>query len=207
MRAIRNGDSRVLAMTDYLSSSCKRSTFISSAIQMLNESRDIDRDLSLALIDVDQFSNLNEAHGEAAGDQVLGEVVRICDEILKEAFPELEREGVGVARLGGEEFAFMLPTMDAALAVSFVENIREEIADLKINHGGAELQITISVGVAPLSDGDDVDSFLAHADAALNESKLQGRNKVVLYRPGMDPAPEGRRVTRTDRKRRENWKN
>ncbi|RED47998.1 GGDEF domain-containing protein [Aestuariispira insulae] len=188
----------MLSVTDPLTGSYNRMHFIETAEQFLEDCRARDCRLSLALIDVDRFGALNDEYGEAAGDQALVAVVDACNAILHDAFSDLKEKGIGVSRLGGEEFAFMLPTMDSAIAVSFLESIRACVADREINHQDNRFRVTISIGVAVLGAGDSLDDLLAHADCALYQAKEEGRNKVVLYRPGLATPPVGRRVTRSE---------
>ena len=99
----------------------------------------------------------------------------------------------------------MLPTMDAALAVSFVENIRAEISELVFEVGQERIQIHISAGVAAVDSSGNVDQLLAQAEAALHTARSEKGNSVLLFRPGMEAPPHKMRWTRTDQAGRDSW--
>lgn len=128
--------------------------------------------LSALLLDVDRFKQVNDGHGHATGDAVLAGVAARTAAAL--------RVGDLVARVGGEEFAILLPGADLARAAEAGERIRAGIAASPIAAGALALAITASVGCATLREGDaDGRALLARADACLYEAKRTGRNKVV----------------------------
>jgi two-component system cell cycle response regulator len=121
---------------------------------------------------VDRFKQVNDTHGHAAGDAVLAGVAARTAAAL--------RVGDLVARIGGEEFAVLLPGADLARAAEAGERIRAGIAASPIAAGALALAVTASVGCATLGAGDaDGRALLARADACLYEAKRTGRNKVV----------------------------
>lgn len=129
------------------------------------------RELALCIIDVDLFKPVNDTFGHIAGDEVLR---RIAAELRQ----HVRREDVA-ARIGGEEFAVLLPEGTAEDAIAFAERLREAIAATIFSPGGTPRQITVSVGVAPLRPPDTSRSqLLAAADAALYRAKHEGRNRV-----------------------------
>lgn len=127
--------------------------------------------LSLLVADLDHFKRVNDAHGHAAGDEVLRQFGRLCLRLV--------RDSDIVGRAGGEEFVVVLPGADAHAARQAAERLRQETARLAIVYGGQRIQISVSVGTATL-DGDDADAraLMARADRAMYEAKQAGRNRV-----------------------------
>ncbi len=124
--------------------------------------------LSVIMIDIDHFKAINDAHGHAAGDDVLRTIAKILRENT--------REHDEVARYGGEEFVILLPLTDAAAGLALAERLRESIA----NHPWPVQPVTASFGVAtlPAKSLPRGGSLLEQADRALYHSKKRGRNRV-----------------------------
>ena len=130
--------------------------------------------ISVAMIDLDHFKEVNDTHGHAAGDQVLAGVGRVLIEML--------RQYDLVARIGGEEFALLMRNADLATGRLVAERVRERIARLVIAIGdGKQLNVTASVGVASLSEyrKSDVTLLMRTADSRLYAAKRRGRNCTV----------------------------
>ncbi len=129
--------------------------------------------LGLVLIDVDHFKSFNDAYGHLAGDDAL----RVIARVMKES---LGRSVDIVARVGGEEFAVLLPASDEAGALVVAERIRRGIEALAIPQAGAPAGVlTVSLGATSLAADDSTSSFAARADAALYRAKALGRNRTV----------------------------
>jgi diguanylate cyclase (GGDEF)-like protein len=128
--------------------------------------------LAALVIDVDRFKQVNDAHGHAAGDAVLAAVAARAAGAL--------RAGDLLARIGGEEFAALLPGADLARAAEAGERIRAAIAAEPVAAGGLGLAVSVSVGCAALGAGEpDGRALLARADQRLYEAKRAGRNRVA----------------------------
>jgi diguanylate cyclase (GGDEF)-like protein len=132
-------------------------------------------DLAVAFIDIDHFKAVNDAYGHLVGDDALGSISRLLQQLV--------REYDLVGRFGGEEFAILLPQTDETVASSIAERICSQVADLHIDAAsgpGAEpIRLTVSIGVAALSAaGEELTELLAAADAALYRAKGAGRNQV-----------------------------
>lgn len=135
---------------------------------------------SMLALDLDHFKRINDTHGHAAGDAVLVEFVRIAGTCL--------RRSDLLGRIGGEEFAVLLPLATGAGARALAERIREEVAAAPIVYRGESLRITVSIGVAEFGRHlRDLDGLMNAADTALYRAKHRGRNCVELL-PGANSA-------------------
>ena len=125
--------------------------------------------------DIDHFKRINDTFGHGFGDQVL----RAVGKILMACSPN---EGMA-ARVGGEEFAILLPKMALGEAQALAEKIRVTIAGSRIRRQGAEdtlARVTVSLGVTPYQRGEEARSFFERADKALYASKSGGRDRVTV---------------------------
>jgi diguanylate cyclase (GGDEF)-like protein len=139
------------------------------------------RPLAVVIGDVDHFKRINDHHGHAVGDVALRAIARV----LREGVREVDH----VARWGGEEFLVLLPTTDVEEALQVCERLRSDVAMLgQQNVAGADLGISITLGVALLEPGETIDQALLRADRAMYEGKQAGRNRVVLAGQGGTPA-------------------
>ena len=172
---------RRLASEDVLTGALSRRAFREEAARALALAQRHDHDLSLALIDLDHFKQVNDVHGHGVGDAVLTRCVKAC-------LGELRTSDV-IGRLGGEEFAALLPHTGARAALEVTERLRAAIAAETFRSGEATFRVTASFGVATRQRGLDVDGLLREADSALYLAKAQGRDRCVLARP-LDPRPE-----------------
>lgn len=132
--------------------------------------------IAVALVDLDLFKSVNDAHGHLVGDQVLRQVVRLMQ-------AELPSTGF-CARYGGEEFVLVLPDMSAAPAVGIVERVRRRVAAHSWSLLAPNLRVTISAGLMHVAGGEcptDIELCLGLADEALYAAKRAGRN-AVSYR-------------------------
>jgi diguanylate cyclase (GGDEF)-like protein len=161
------------SLKDALTGGYNRRYFSLRLDEEIKRSERFDHPLSLVLLDVDRFKEINDAHGHAAGDAVLTEVARILT--------QHSRSFTIVARLGGDEFVALLANTPKSSAVAYAERMRGLIASHPFPHG----PLTASFGVACLPAGGAIDrapsslGLLQVADAALYEAKRQGRNRVA----------------------------
>jgi diguanylate cyclase (GGDEF)-like protein len=134
--------------------------------------------LAVALLDIDRFKSINDIHGHLVGDQVIKEIARTLDSLLR----DYDLAG----RFGGEEFSVLLPQTRAVDAFRIAERIRSHIAGLSIiapgATGGERVQVTVSIGVSALDGGDkrELADLMATADAALYRAKASGRDQVQM---------------------------
>jgi len=142
--------------------------------------------LCLAIMDIDHFKRVNDGFGHPAGDAVLVKVGNLVRGNLRPAD--------SAARIGGEEFALILPQTALKGAVKAVERVREAIAGTAFDHDGRALpQVTVSLGLAELQPGVNSEELLAQADVALYAAKQSGRNRTEW--PGRHAHPEKPRRT------------
>jgi diguanylate cyclase (GGDEF)-like protein len=132
--------------------------------------------LALILVDLDRFKDINERHGQPAGDDVLRKVARVLQQSVRET--DL------VARYGGEEFAVLLPRTPLTGAITVAERIWRELALLRVGPDG-HLQVTASLGISgfPLRTVLSAEQLVLTADEALYRAKREGRNRICLHSP------------------------
>lgn len=128
--------------------------------------------LSLLLMDVDHFKQINDSQGHAGGDRVLSALGALLRERLRT--PDIP------ARWGGEEFVVALPNTDLAGAALAAERLRSAVAAATIRHGNAEIPVTISIGVSMLDGNETLEALTERADQAMYAAKVKGRNCVVV---------------------------
>ncbi|MGN6828429.1 GGDEF domain-containing protein [Paucibacter sp. M5-1] len=163
-------ETELLARTDALTALPNRRQFFRAAESALAESRASGRPLALLALDVDHFKRINDSGGHQLGDTVLREVALCCRASL--------RDSDLAARIGGEEFALLLPGTGLAQAEQLAERLRLAIAELQL-----PAAVTVSIGCAELAPGmDSADALLARADEALYAAKDGGRNRVSAGR-------------------------
>ncbi|SFD67088.1 sensor domain-containing diguanylate cyclase [Massilia yuzhufengensis] len=170
------------AFGDYLTGLANRRAFFEAAEQELQRSNAVPRPTAVIAIDADHFKAINDRHGHPGGDCVLQHLAAI----LGETFREVDV----VARIGGEEFAVLLPSTDLPRAAVVAERLRSAVASEVVDFEGARIRYTVSAGVASLADGEGgIDLLLKRADQALYAAKRAGRNRVERWRPELAGAP------------------
>jgi diguanylate cyclase (GGDEF)-like protein len=153
-------------------------------------SRTVPRPTAVIAFDADHFKAINDRHGHPGGDAVLQHLAGI----LAETFREVDV----VARIGGEEFAVLLPSTDLPRASVVAERLRAIVASSVVEFDGSRIRYTVSAGVACLLDGEGgIDLLLKRADQAMYAAKRAGRNRVERWRPELaglpTPPAEGER--------------
>jgi diguanylate cyclase (GGDEF)-like protein len=168
------------ATRDVLTGLANRRHFQTTLERALETASDRSR-VALVALDVDHFKHINDRWGHPAGDRVLSAV----GGVLRAGLRKHDLPG----RIGGEEFAVLLPDTSANEALEIAERLRSALAALQLHEQDTPVPLTASFGVAIGSDTDSgPDGLYARADAALYEAKRSGRNKVLLAPPAAVPA-------------------
>ena len=161
-----------LATRDELTGLCNRRQFIALAGREIERNRRYQLSLTVLMMDLDHFKSINDRHGHAKGDEVIAHFAQSCRSVL--------RSTDICGRLGGEEFAAVLPDTRMEDALLAAERLRRVVADARLPGGEAgPLQYTVSIGVAVLrADESDIDEVLVRADRQLYQAKHNGRNCI-----------------------------
>ena len=129
----------------------------------------------LLIADIDHFKRINDTHGHPYGDHVL----RAVGTILKETTPE----DCLAARIGGEEFAVLIPSRSLSESRALAESVRTRVAAARVRRQGQETEatsVTISIGLTLFRPGESATAFMERADQALYTSKDSGRDRVTV---------------------------
>jgi diguanylate cyclase len=182
-RELRNAKDRYekLAQTDFLTGLNNRRAFYEHGQPLVNYCQRHSRTLSAMMLDVDHFKSINDTHGHVAGDAVLHRLAQVLATNI--------RKSDICGRMGGEEFAILLPDTTLDAASSLAEKLRQAIEETPVLHEGVQLRFTASIGVA--ADGYDIDKLLHCSDLALYRAKTEGRNRVVCVGYREDEEPQG----------------
>jgi diguanylate cyclase (GGDEF)-like protein len=162
---------RDAASLDPLTGLFNRRAFLASAQDLIGGRSDDRRPVTLLMFDLDNFKAINDCHGHAIGDETL----RL---FAKTAVANM-RIGDVIGRLGGEEFAAVVPG-DGSIAVMIAERVRDAFETAGAEVLGRQINATVSIGAAWTVENVSVDLVLADADAALYRAKAAGRNRVML---------------------------
>jgi diguanylate cyclase (GGDEF)-like protein/PAS domain S-box-containing protein len=167
-----------LAITDPLTHCYNRRHFLEVSNLELERARRFQRPLSILMLDLDHFKDVNDTFGHAIGDQVLQEIVLICQHNIRTI--DL------LARFGGEEFTILLPETDDCAALQAAERIRNIIETTAIVTGHGAVLVTVSIGVANRNGEEPVslEHLLDRAVQAMYASKSAGRNRVTVWKKG-----------------------
>lgn len=160
------------AQIDYLTGLSNRGYFMEQAEKELSRSQRYEKDVAMFMMDIDFFKRVNDSYGHKVGDAVLRKLADVCRDTLREVDI--------VGRIGGEEFAILLPETNRAEALEVAERLRLAVADSTVLMKDCPpVQYTVSIGVSSVVSADDnIDMLLNRADQALYQAKLSGRNRV-----------------------------
>ncbi|OHX12662.1 hypothetical protein BI347_03450 [Chromobacterium sphagni] len=160
-----------LATQDGLTELNNRRQFIELADREIERSRRNDGPLTVLMMDLDHFKDINDLHGHAQGDDVIRHFAQLCREVL--------RASDLCGRLGGEEFAAVLPDTRLEDALLVAERLRAAVAATRLPGGNGELGYTVSIGAAMRQPAEsDIDEVLGRADKLLYQAKRTGRNRI-----------------------------
>lgn len=161
---------RKMATTDELVGISNRRAFMQSMELEVDRAHRYQTPLSLLMIDVDKFKVFNDSYGHLVGDEVLKLICNVSQKTL--------RDHDLMGRIGGEEFAFLLPETNIDSAIIVAERIRAAVENSSLIYESKKLQVTISLGATQLIKGDVLDAFQKRADMAMYNSKEKGRNQT-----------------------------
>lgn len=159
-----------LSRTDTLTEVNNRRHLLEQSGAALNTIREQQKDIALLMLDLDEFKKVNDTYGHAAGDQTLATFAQIAKKVIR------NQDLFG--RFGGEEFMLLLPDTDLDQAISIANRICHEVASTPIITKGANIRITVSIGIVCTNAGKySMDDLIYYADAALYQAKNLGRNR------------------------------
>ncbi|MCK9387388.1 MAG: diguanylate cyclase [Sulfuritalea sp.] len=165
---------REMATTDFLTGLANRRHFMARMTGEMARLQRLDNPhAAVLMLDLDHFKHVNDAHGHAAGDAMLKHFAALMRDEL--------RKIDSVGRIGGEEFAIILPGANLDEAGVFAERLRQKVATTPLTLDGQVISITVSIGIAAMRATDaNADTALIRADEALYRAKENGRNRVEL---------------------------
>lgn len=167
-----------LATTDPLTALKNRRSFFEQGAHLLTVAQRYNTDLAIIVLDIDHFKKINDNHGHQGGDEVLVAVARLLVEKV--------RSVDSVARMGGEEFALLLPGAKRLGAAVMAERVRTTIEQHPFTAQGGEVRVTASLGMAcyGVETTESIESLLAVADRRLYLAKNSGRNRICINDQG-----------------------
>lgn len=168
-----------LATTDALTAVPNRRSFLERAAGEFARAKRTRRNMSILMIDVDHFKAINDRHGHAAGDETLRQIAQACNGAL--------RGSDILGRIGGEEFAALLPEADGATAGLVASRLRRAVIDIANKTGATSTPVSVSIGIATTHlCTESLETIMANADAALYQAKQDGRNRAAAF-AGSEP--------------------
>lgn len=169
----KNHELERLAYFDALTGILNRHAILAKLAEWLVHVQRYGERLSVAMLDIDHFKQVNDTRGHRTGDRVLSEVARVLQRSI--------RQTDFVGRYGGEEFLIILPSTDVAGAAIMGERIRSAIEGTPMSDtSSGSFPLTVSIGVAEHASADNEDLLVSRADAALYRAKELGRNRVEV---------------------------
>jgi diguanylate cyclase (GGDEF)-like protein len=165
---------RVMATTDFLTGVEARRTFVGAIdYEIARMHRDSSYLCAILMFDLDHFKHVNDTYGHATGDEVLKHITRLMGSEIR----KVDRIG----RLGGEEFAILMPSADMPSAKTFAERLRQKVETSPANVAGHSIVMTVSIGLSNLRGSDGTSgAALERVDQALYKAKNSGRNRVEV---------------------------
>ena len=161
-----------LAQIDSLTGLKNRSTLFDEGVLLFEQTKSGQQNLSVILVDVDHFKQVNDQYGHSIGDQVLQRIAKLGKEVM--------RSRDILARLGGEEFVALLPSANLTEAKAIAVRLKDKVAQEPFSTGDKSFQVTVSIGVVEYKNGmADLDELIKHADQSMYLAKENGRNQVV----------------------------
>jgi len=165
---------KLLAKTDNLTCLPNRRYFFSNGFSYMSQALSDESELSVLMLDIDHLKGVNDRFSYDIGDKILCNVAALASETM--------RSRDFFARIGGKEFAAILPDANIEQARAIAEHIREKIQHSSINSNNSDIKVTVSIGLASIKDvRASFDSLLHAASMAMYQAKANGRNQVCSY--------------------------
>ncbi|MET0674400.1 MAG: sensor domain-containing diguanylate cyclase [Bradyrhizobium sp.] len=174
---------RNLSMVDGLTGALSRRAFLAEGARLTSLAARHGHKLTCSVLDIDHFKNVNDEFGHAAGDAVLSAVIAACKKAV--------RGSDLIGRIGGEEFAILLPHTGLRNGMAVLEKVRNAIAATPIPTPAGDISVTCSIGGAEFSKGQQFADTLGCADVAMYSAKQGGRNQSIAWietAPSLAPA-------------------
>jgi diguanylate cyclase (GGDEF)-like protein len=162
---------KFLAETDSLTGLYNRRAFFGLSEEILKKYSELDRPVTVIMLDVDSFKRINDVYGHSVGDQVLV----VLSGLIKKMF----RTSDVIGRIGGEEFAILCPNSDFVKDRAPLENLRKAIEEFQISAEGHKIKVTVSIGATTGKKTDNLGALIKQADRMLYRAKESGRNCIV----------------------------
>jgi diguanylate cyclase (GGDEF)-like protein len=164
---------REMATHDGLTGLVNRSEFLSVGEREWERSHRYARPLSMLMLDIDLFKSINDRYGHDIGDRVIARIADICRDCTRSADI--------AARVGGEEFAVLLPETGLEEAIILAERLRQTVAQSKLGADGEPIATTVSIGVSQALGLDSFTALIKASNMALYQAKQAGRNRVCDF--------------------------
>ena len=167
---------RKLATFDTLTNVMSRQAFLKEADKIYQTIKDNNSTLAILYIDIDDFKKINDNYGHSFGDEILENFGYILNQSKK------GKDIVG--RLGGEEFAFILPNYNLKNTIEFSKNLLKEVSNQTLKYNNQNISYTISIGISILDNQNRVtlDTLIKQSDKALYKAKHSGKNCYIVYK-------------------------
>ena len=160
-----------LASTDPMTELMNRRSFFDTCNKVMIESSAKDTELACLIIDIDHFKNINDTYGHDMGDKVIKTIAKLMINNT--------RTVDFIGRIGGEEFAILMPNTDVESAYQIADRLRDNISKEKMALDGKDIYVTVSIGLSYLTHADkSIHTIIKRADTALYEAKQSGRNQI-----------------------------
>ncbi len=165
---------RLQSISDSLTGLANRRHFLELTKNEIERSKRTRSPLTLLMIDIDHFKEINDTYGHPAGDRLLVEFTKKVKSLLR---------GMDTAaRVGGEEFAFLMPETNTYSGEQAANRIRQSVEKMEVLYEKKKISFTVSIGISSISaDNDTIEKIIYNADKALYEAKRSGRNRVCIY--------------------------
>jgi diguanylate cyclase (GGDEF)-like protein len=173
---------RRLASYDSLTGLLSRHAFFDNANNYISLAKREKKPFSVLIIDLDHFKLINDRYGHPAGDAVL--------KLFADVVNSVARSSDIIGRIGGEEFAMILPSTRSSKALEFAERLHHAVNQAVLKFDGSAIRYTVSIGLAEFDNDSEegIDDLLACADLALYRAKQGGRNQTATFNPQLNQA-------------------